>query len=158
MTTAMYTIPATPTASRASPAFETARQGTLRIAEMSSAVPQRQSYLSVLQRASSCNVAGTALAALLGRAVCDTNRTLAGIVNKRGQNAHDARTRKPDRLAEPHCGRTAGRGVYRPAERQHGTQAAELLGVATTGTVRHREVDGRWAYRPHRRPGGVKLR
>src|SRR5438874_1078076 len=85
MTTAMYTIPATPTASRASPAFETAPQGTLRIAEMSGAVPQRQSYLSVLQRIRSATVAGTALASLLGRAVCDTNRTLAGIVNREGR-------------------------------------------------------------------------
>src|SRR5256886_7828594 len=30
-----------------------------------------------------------------------------------GQNAHDARTQKPNRLAERHCGRTAGRCVYR---------------------------------------------
>src|SRR5438034_8144003 len=35
MTTNMYTMPPTPRAPRASPAFETARQGTLRIAEMS---------------------------------------------------------------------------------------------------------------------------
>src|SRR5438067_867582 len=37
MTTAMYTMPATPTAPSASPAFETARHGTLRIADTSSA-------------------------------------------------------------------------------------------------------------------------
>src|SRR5256884_4374171 len=36
MTTAMYTIPATPTAASESPACETARHGTLRIADMSS--------------------------------------------------------------------------------------------------------------------------
>src|SRR5437773_8461081 len=35
MTTAMYTIPATPTAASESPACETARHGTLRIADMS---------------------------------------------------------------------------------------------------------------------------
>src|SRR5439155_1640188 len=38
-----------------------------------------------------------------------------------GQNAHDARPQKPNRLAEPHCGRTAGRGVHRLAESPHGT-------------------------------------
>src|SRR3989440_1393502 len=75
-----------------------------------------------------------------------------------GQNAHDARTQKPNRLAEPHCGRTAGRGVHRPAESQHGTEPPELLGHAASGRVRHREVDGWWAYRSHGQPGGVKLR
>src|SRR2546430_16793371 len=69
---------------------------------------------------------------------------------------HDAlpisRTRSPDRLAEPPCGRTAGRGVYRPAERQHGAAEAELLGVATPGAVSHREVDGRGPHRPAEQP------
>src|SRR6266446_2730923 len=69
-----------------------------------------------------------------------------------GQNAHDARTQKPDRLAEPHCGRTAGRGVYRPAESQHGAEPPGLLGRATPGPVPHGEVDGRWAHRPPPQP------
>src|SRR5213083_1877367 len=77
----------------------------------------------------------------------------AGIVKQRGgQNAHDARTQKSNRLAERHCGRTAGRGVYRPAESQHGAEPPGLLDGATPGPVPHGEVDGRWTHRTPQQP------
>src|SRR5436190_16299833 len=76
----------------------------------------------------------------------------AGMDNSEEGRTHDARTQKPDRLAEPHCGRTAGRGVYRPAESQHGAEPPGLLGRATPGPVPHGEVDGRWAHRSPPQP------
>src|SRR6266568_5253859 len=77
----------------------------------------------------------------IGLAVAALWSAPAGIVKQRGgQNAHDARTQKANRLAKRHCGRTAGRGVYRPAASQHGAEA-ELLGDAGAGPVHRREVD-----------------
>jgi len=58
MTTAMYTIPATPTAASESPACETARHGTLRIADMSNTAQKwttvgcQSAYLRPIERAS----------------------------------------------------------------------------------------------------------